>query len=162
MQVFADADALLDAAADGRGARPGPASPRGDRFVMALAGGSTPRGLYQRLARAPWRDRIDWPRVHVFWGDERCVPPTHADSNYRMAREALLDHVPVPPAQVHRMRGEDVPDSAAFTYEAELRATRDADTPARQAGPACSTWCCSASAPTATRRRSSPACRRAG
>lgn len=129
VQVHADADALLDAAADVVTARAVASMAARGRFVVALAGGSTPRGLYQRLARVPWRDRIDWPRVHVFWGDERCVLPTHTDSNYRMAREALLDHVPVPPAQVHRLRGEDVPDSAAFTYETELRVTLDAGAP---------------------------------
>lgn len=125
VQVFPDADPLLDAAAEIVTAQAVASLAARTRFVIALAGGSTPRGLYERLARAPWRDRIDWTRVHVFWGDERCVPPTHADSNYRMARETLLDHVPVPSAQVHRMRGEDVPDSAAFDYEAELRATLD-------------------------------------
>ena len=125
VRVFADADALLDAAAECVTAQAVASIAARGRFMLVLAGGSTPKGVYQRLARAPWRDRIDWPRVHLFWGDERCVPPTHAESNYRMAREALLDHVPVPPAQVHRLRGEDVPDSAAFSCEAELRATLD-------------------------------------
>lgn len=126
VRVFADADALLDAAAECVTAQAVASIAARGRFMLALAGGSTPKGVYQRLARAPWRDRIDWPRVHLFWGDERCVPPTHAESNYRMAREALLDHVPVPPAQVHRLHGEDVPDSAAVAYEAKLRATLDA------------------------------------
>ena len=116
--VFADTDALFDAAAEFVTAQAVAGLAVRGRFVLALAGGSTPRGLYERLARAPWRDRIDWTRVHLFWGDERCVPPTHADSNYQMARKALIDHVPLNPAQVHRMRGEDVPGSAAFNYEA--------------------------------------------
>ncbi len=90
-------------------------------FSLALSGGSTPRALHTRLAHEPWRDAVDWGRVHVFWGDERCVPPDHPDSNYRMARETLLDHVPILPAQVHRLRGELPPDQAAAAYEAELR-----------------------------------------
>ncbi len=89
-------------------------------FRLALAGGSTPRRLYSLLAASPWRDRIAWPRVHVFWGDERCVPPDDPASNYRLAREAFLAHVPVPRAQVHRMRGEADPPLAAREYAAVL------------------------------------------
>ena len=87
------------------------------RFAVALAGGSTPKATYEVLARDHSGD-VDWPNVHVFFGDERIVPPDHEDSNYRMAREALLDHVPV--GSVHRMRGELPPDEAAASYEAEL------------------------------------------
>ena len=88
------------------------------RFVVALAGGSTPKATYEILARdhAP---AVDWPNVHVFFGDERTVPPDHEDSNYRMAREALLDHVPA--GSVHPMRGELPPGEAAASYEEELR-----------------------------------------
>jgi 6-phosphogluconolactonase len=80
---------------------------------IALAGGSTPRALYRLLAdpAAPFRARIDWQAVHFFWGDERHVPPDHPDSNFRMAREAMLDHVQVPAAHVHRIAGEE-PDAA--------------------------------------------------
>ncbi len=92
------------------------------RFTVVLAGGSTPKGLYARLAAEPYRSRIPWGQVHVFWGDERCVPPAHTESNFRMAWETLLQHVPVPPAQIHRMRGEDLdPDRAAAEYEGILR-----------------------------------------
>jgi 6-phosphogluconolactonase len=83
-----------------------------------LAGGSTPKATYGILAR-DYAERIDWSRVHVFFGDERNVPPDHEDANYRMAREALLDHVPI--GGVHRMRGELPPDEAAAAYEVELR-----------------------------------------
>ena len=65
------------------------------RFSVALSGGSTPTSLYALLATAPYASRVDWSRIHVFWGDERCVPPWNLASNYRMACEALLDHVPV-------------------------------------------------------------------
>jgi len=89
--------------------------------MLALTGGTTPRAMYETLAAPAWRGRIDWSRVHVFWGDERHVPPDHAESNYGMARDALLRHVDVPPAQVHRMRGEvDPPEAAARDYEQEL------------------------------------------
>ena len=92
------------------------------RFTLALSGGSTPRPVYARLAAVDHDDRIDWGKVHVFFSDERCVPPEDAASNYRMAREALFDHVPLPPGNVHRMRGEDDPTQAAVAYEQELRA----------------------------------------
>jgi 6-phosphogluconolactonase len=91
-------------------------------FSLALAGGSTPKALYQLLASEPWRDRIEWSKVHVFFGDERAVPPDDEYSNDRMACEALLNHVPIPRANVHRMRGEcEDLDSAARDYEEQLR-----------------------------------------
>jgi 6-phosphogluconolactonase len=93
------------------------------RFTIALSSGSTPKALYALLATEAYATRLDWPRIHVFWGDERCVAPDHPASNYRMAREVLLDHVPVPPANVHRIRGEDEPAAAATAYERELRTT---------------------------------------
>lgn len=88
------------------------------RFAVALAGGSTPRATYEVLA-GDYAGRIDWDSVHLFFGDERGVGPDHEDSNYRMAREALLDHVPV--GGVHRMRGELPLGDAAAAYEEELR-----------------------------------------
>jgi len=75
-------------------------------FHVALSGGSTPKGLYERLASGMLREQVDWPRVHIYFGDERAVPPDHADSNYRMAKEALLQHVPIPPTQIHRLMAE--------------------------------------------------------
>jgi 6-phosphogluconolactonase len=84
------------------------------RFVVALAGGETPRPLYGRLA-SEYRDAIAWDRTDACFGDERCVPPTDADSNYRMAREALLDRVA--PANVHRMPGELGAEEAAAEYD---------------------------------------------
>jgi 6-phosphogluconolactonase len=92
------------------------------RFAVALSGGSTPRAMYALLASEEFSPRIAWSRVHLFFGDERCVPPEHPDSNYRMVRETLLDHVPLPPGNLHRMHGEDPPEQAARTYEMELRA----------------------------------------
>jgi 6-phosphogluconolactonase len=92
------------------------------RFFVALSGGSTPRTLYLLLASPLFRDQIDWSRAFVFWGDERGVPPDNPESNYRMAREALLFHVPIPAAQVFRMRGEAAdPAAAAALYEQDMR-----------------------------------------
>ena len=98
-------------------------------FRWALAGGSTPRDLYRLLAdpHARCRGEMPWQRTHVFWGDERNVPPDHGESNFRMAREAMLDHVPVPAANVHRILGEEPAERAAKLYEAELRAAFGAD-----------------------------------
>ena len=89
------------------------------RFAVALAGGSTPKITYEILAREyGGPEDLDWSKVHAFFGDERSVPPDHEDSNYRVAREALLSHVPV--GSVHRMRCEMEPREAAALYEKEL------------------------------------------
>lgn len=92
------------------------------RFSVALSGGSTPKPLYSLLADDGWQKPLAgvWPLAHVFWTDERCVPPTDSQSNYRMGLEALLMHVPIPEAQVHRMRGEDEPEHAARGYASVL------------------------------------------
>jgi len=92
-----------------------------DRLAVALSGGTTPAATYARLAAPDSAARVDWKRVHFFWGDERCVPPDHADSDFRMARETLLDHIPLPPSNLHRMRGELDPQEAAALYEQDLR-----------------------------------------
>jgi 6-phosphogluconolactonase len=88
------------------------------RFSVALSGGSTPKPLYEMLVTQP----IEWQHVHIFWGDERCVPPDHPDSNYRMAQHALLWHIDIPTQNVHRLQGELDPVQAAQRYETELRA----------------------------------------
>lgn len=90
----------------------------GRDFYIALTGGNTPRRLYQLLASAPLAQRMPWQHTHVFFGDERAVGADHADSNYRMAKEALLMHVPLPKAHIHRMVGEHpVPKIAAAEYD---------------------------------------------
>jgi 6-phosphogluconolactonase len=91
------------------------------RFAAALSGGSTPKAMFKLLATKEFSARIDWPGVHLFWGDERCVPPDHPSSNYRMTRETLLDEVPLPPANIHRIHGELEPSQGAAAYEQELR-----------------------------------------
>jgi 6-phosphogluconolactonase len=91
------------------------------RFVVALSGGSTPRALYSLLADAEFQSQVPWHRVHFFWGDERCVPPEHPDSNYRMAFETLLSKAPVPEKNIHRIEGEEKPEIAAAKYEKAIR-----------------------------------------
>jgi 6-phosphogluconolactonase len=93
---------------------------------MALSGGSTPRRMHELLAESAG---IDWSRVHVYWGDERTVGPDDPESNYRMARESLLDRVDIPVGNVHRMRGEHDPEEAAQSYEATLRETFGVEPP---------------------------------
>jgi 6-phosphogluconolactonase len=91
------------------------------RFSVALSGGNTPRRLYELLADARFHDKILWQAVHIFWSDERCVLSDDPRSNFRMAREILLDHVPLPPGNIHPMRGDLSPAESATQYEAELR-----------------------------------------
>lgn len=122
VSVFPDAEATATAAAalfteeaarcvDARG-----------RFSVVLAGGGTPRRTYELLSRPPFRDQIPWDGVHVFWGDERCVEPDDPRSNERMAREAFLDAVPIPPDRIHPVRCGDSPAGAATRYDSLLRA----------------------------------------
>ncbi len=121
VERFPTPDAVMAAAAERFVAAAAQATNARGRFVVALAGGSTPRGLYQLLAAEPRRNRMDWGATEVFWGDERCVPPDDAASNYRMAQDALLDRVPIPAANIHRIRGEADPALAAPEYEGILR-----------------------------------------
>jgi 6-phosphogluconolactonase len=95
------------------------------RARIAISGGSTPKAAFQLLAdpAQPWRSRMPWHSLDLFWVDERCVAPDDAESNYRMTREALLDSVPLHPDQIHRMEGELEPEVAAARYESELRNT---------------------------------------
>jgi len=121
VQTFPDKSALVRAQAERITKLASEAIGARGRCLLALSGGSTPQPLYQLLASAPHASAIEWSRMHLFWGDERCVPPDHPDSNYRMTREALIDRVPLPPENVHRIRGEDRPEQAAEAYERELR-----------------------------------------
>ncbi len=88
------------------------------RFNVALSGGRTALAFHQQLATT---DGISWPKVHIFFGDERCVGPEHADSNYGAARDSLLSKVPIPADQIHRMRGELEPEEGAEGYERTMR-----------------------------------------
>src|SRR4030095_9734130 len=92
-----------------------------DRFTIALSGGSTPKKLNLLLASDPFKNKIDWQKLHVFWGDERYVPFTDDRNNAKMAFDTLLDHVPVPGSQIHIMRTDIDPEQSAKEYEAILR-----------------------------------------
>jgi 6-phosphogluconolactonase len=98
---------------------------------VAISGGGTPKAMFALLAdrSQPHFARVPWEKLHLFWVDERCVPPTDAESNYRMTYEAMLSNVPLPAAQIHRMKGELDPAVAASQYEAVIRAEFGLDRP---------------------------------
>jgi 6-phosphogluconolactonase len=128
MQVFADVETLSRAVA-AQVAQLIETHNRADQFTMALAGGSTPRRLYQILA-ADYRRRLPWNDLRFFWGDERYVPPDSPQSNYRMALEALLSRVPIPPENIHMMPTIlDSPEEGAADYEETLRDEMGEDLP---------------------------------
>ena len=122
IEIYSSKAKLVTAAADMVVAAIAAAVAENGRCAIALSGGSTPREVYRTLATEPWISRVNWQAVHFFWGDERCVPPVHVDSNYRMAYESLLANVPVPPANIHRMAGEIAPEQAAEQYAEQVRA----------------------------------------
>ncbi|MBI3344637.1 MAG: 6-phosphogluconolactonase [Gammaproteobacteria bacterium] len=103
IRISADLEALSTAAAKRWVALASEAIAARGEFHVALSGGATPRRLYERLAAAPFAREIDWLCVHIYFTDERCVPPDHQDSNFWMASEALLRHVLIPPEQIHRI-----------------------------------------------------------
>jgi 6-phosphogluconolactonase len=121
--VEPDAAALARRAAQYLAEMAGEAVASQDRARIAISGGSTPKAAFALLAdnNEPWRSRMPWEYLDLYWVDERAVPPDHADSNYRMTREAMLDNVPLRPEQVYRMEGELEPHEAAARYESELR-----------------------------------------
>ncbi len=121
VEIYSEESALIRAAAQRLVTLANEAIGTRGRCLVALSGGSTPRPLYELLASEPYATGVDWSRMHLFWGDERCVPPDHPDSNYRMTRKALIDRVPLPVENVHRIRGEDEPQEAAAEYERMLR-----------------------------------------
>lgn len=118
--VAPTSDAAALRAAESFVRRAGECIQRQGRFAAALTGGSAPEGVFRRLAEEPLRSAVDWSRVHVFWGDERCVPPEHPRSNYGMAERLLLRYVRIPAENVHRMPGELPPPEGAARYADEL------------------------------------------
>ncbi|MDX2032319.1 MAG: 6-phosphogluconolactonase [Blastocatellia bacterium] len=130
VEVYADAAELAREAARRFAALAGTFIANRGRFTVALSGGSTPRAMFTLLAAPPFSDALAWRAIHLFWGDERCVPPDHPDSNYRMTRETLLDRVPLPPENVHRIPAEDPdPARAAERYAETLRHAFGEDAP---------------------------------
>ncbi len=121
INVYKDLEGISQAAAEIFASTAEQAIANGGRFSVALSGGNTPRRLYEILSTPPFRDRVTWRAVDIFWGDERCVPMDDLRSNFRMAREILLDRVPLPKENIHAMRGDLPPSEAAMQYETELR-----------------------------------------
>jgi 6-phosphogluconolactonase len=121
IQVYPDPASLAESAARQFIELAKDAIERKGTFSASLAGGSTPKATYELLASREFASQLDWSKVQIFWGDERCVPPNHPDSNFRMAYEALIKNVPIPGENVHRMPGELKPLEAANKYDTELR-----------------------------------------
>jgi 6-phosphogluconolactonase len=121
IKVLPDATEIAHEAAERVIAAARRVADEGRTFSIALSGGSTPKTLFELLATDPYKSRVDWAKVEVFFGDERTVSPDHKDSNYRMAREALLSKVPIPGDNVYRMAGERDPNTAAKEYGQMLK-----------------------------------------
>lgn len=121
VRLYPDLEHLSRAAADIFTERAARALAAQGRFSVALSGGRTPERTFELLAQSPRRDRVDWAQVHVFWGDERCVPAADPRHNARLAKEAWLNKVPIPEAQVHPIICPELPGEAALAYEGLLR-----------------------------------------
>ena len=122
VRVFADAAALSEAAAVLFVQEAKTAVSAHNRFLVALSGGTTPAAMFRLLATPPLSNQVPWPQTHLFWGDERLVPPDDPGSNYGQAHELLLRHVPIPPENIHRAKGELSPAAAVADYAAQLAA----------------------------------------
>ena len=119
-QVFDTAEEMASAVADRFVDSAEEAARNGRSLSVALSGGSTPRFLFKELASSPRRERIPWGAVHLFWSDERCVPPQHSESNFGMARVTLLRNITIPETNIHRIRGENEPEAEAVRYSDEI------------------------------------------
>jgi 6-phosphogluconolactonase len=119
--MYPDLPSLTRAAADLIASRARDAVSKSGRFTIALSGGSTPRPIYELLAKPPLRDQVPWSLVHIFWGDERWVPHDDARSNYGAAKKSLLEHVPIPSTNVHPVQYLATPEQSAAAYDADLR-----------------------------------------
>lgn len=129
LRIFSDPDAVAEESARRFAARMH--AKNGEPFSIAISGGSTPLRFFRLLAKDPWKSQIDWSHLHVFFADERFVPEDHPDSNYKMAKETWLDHVPIPTRQIHPMpTSSGTPDSSALAYASELREFFGEATPA--------------------------------
>ena len=120
-RISVDAESLIVAAAEQFVSVARAAIAKRGVFYVALAGGSTPKGLYKMLATEAYSSQLDWSRIHLFFGDERCVLPDHDDSNFKMASTAMIDHVAIPEANVHRMPTELEPEAVAAAYAETMK-----------------------------------------
>jgi 6-phosphogluconolactonase len=134
LHVFKNADELSQAVAKWMADCIAATLKRSDRFTIALSGGSTPKLLHKILAAAPYKDQIDWSKLHIFWGDERDVPFEDSRNNAKMAYDTLLNFVPVPPSQIHVMRTDIPPEQSAAEYEKILHEYFDVPAGAASAG----------------------------
>jgi 6-phosphogluconolactonase len=121
IEILADENAVAARAADLFAQAAQEAAAARGRFAVALSGGSSPQPLYRLLARQQFTQKIPWRRVHLYWGDERCVPPDDPQSNHGTAERLFIRHVPILAVNVHRVRGEEGAERAALAYEEELR-----------------------------------------
>lgn len=121
IKVFPQPETLAQALAGELERESKQAKKAGRSFGLVLAGGSTPHAVYEVFARAEFEKSIAWDAVHFFWGDERCVPPDHEDSNFRMARWTLLDPIGIRRENIHRIQGENEPSREASRYAEEIR-----------------------------------------
>jgi 6-phosphogluconolactonase len=124
-----DFDSLMQEAADAYVRLVNQSIRQRGRFSVALSGGSTPDPFYRALADPANQSCINWQKIHLFWGDERPVPPDHPESNFRMVREALIDNVPIPQENIHRVLADIDVRMAAFSYEETLRDLFEGDWP---------------------------------
>jgi len=121
VRIFENLDSLSQAAAKLFIETSAQAILQRGQFLVALSGGNTPTELYKLLAQSPYQEQIDWPRVHMFWGDERCVPIEDSENSYRQAYDALLSHVPIPAENIHRVKSNLEPAEAAKDYANVLK-----------------------------------------
>lgn len=129
IRVLNDAASVAEAAAEAVVTAAREAIGERGAFSLVLSGGSTPKLLYQLLTSEPFASQIDWRKWELYFGDERTVPPDHAESNYRMASEALLSRAPIDPQKVYRMKGEGDPMQSAIEYGKRLKARFGEDGP---------------------------------
>ncbi len=121
VRIFEELEALSQAAAAEFIESCAAAIARRGQSLVALSGGNTPARLFELLARSPYAEQLDWLHLHIFWGDERCVPPDDPESNYHQANVALLSRVPIPAGNIHRVMGETEPAAAAVAYAQTLK-----------------------------------------
>ncbi len=121
LQIAPSREELMILAADRLVAEAQTAIAQRGRWIIALSGGSTPKALFELLTSPSYLHKITWGRAFLFWGDERCVGPDDPQSNYRMTKIALIDHIPIPVSNVLRIRGELAPESAANLYAHEIK-----------------------------------------
>jgi 6-phosphogluconolactonase len=121
IKIFPQPAALAEALAEGLLTASLQTKKAGRSFNLVLAGGSTPRGVYEYFSKPEYKESIPWDVIHFFWGDERCVPGDHKDSNYKMAQQALLDPLAIPSKNIHRIHGENAASEEASRYAEEIK-----------------------------------------